>query len=283
MVHEDSVGLFQLPATDALSIAAVIKDIVIRMSLPLSLCRGQAYDGAAVMQGKCTGVATRLKEEEEAALPVHCLAHSLNLCLQDAGRKIQVIRDGMDVVKEIVKLINFSPKRKTLSSCKLQDNDQPDGTIAPLCLTHWTCRTAALESVIKHYTTIMDTMCEVNETTRDEYGLKAGGVLVALENFSTLFGLRLGYLLFGAAEETSKALQAKDTSVQEALTSATLLESYFKRLRTNESFESFFAATEALATELEINPPALPRYRQQPRRLDDGEEPHRFDSPKAMF
>ena len=195
VVHEDSVGLFQLPATYALTITAVIKDILICMSLPLSLCRGQAYDGAAVMQGKRTGVATRLKEEEEAALPVHCLAHSLNLCLQDAGRKIQVIHNGMDVVKEIVKLIKFSPKRKTLFSYKLQDNDQPGGTIAPLCPTCWTCRTAALESVIKHYTTIMDTMCEVNETTRDEYGLKAGGVLAALENFSTLFGLRLGHLL----------------------------------------------------------------------------------------
>jgi len=45
-------------------------------------------------------------------------------------------------------------------------------------------------------------MHEVNETTRDEYGLKAGGILAALENFSTLFGLRLGHLLFAAAEET---------------------------------------------------------------------------------
>jgi len=108
-----------MPATDALTIATVIKDILICTSLLLSLCHGQAYDGAAVMQGKRTCVATRLKEEEEAALPVHCLACSLNRCLQNSGRKIQVIRDGMDVVKEIVKLIIFSPKRKTLFMSKL--------------------------------------------------------------------------------------------------------------------------------------------------------------------
>lgn len=32
-----------------------------------------------------------------AALPVHCLAHSLNLCLQDAARQIELLRDAIDV------------------------------------------------------------------------------------------------------------------------------------------------------------------------------------------
>ena len=59
-------------------------------------------------------------------------------------------------------------------------------------------------------------MSEVNVTTRDEYGLKAGGILAALEKFSTLFGLRLGFLLFATAEEVSKGLQAKDTTLQQA-------------------------------------------------------------------
>ena len=76
-----------MPSTNAATIAAVTKDILTHTALSISLCRGQAYDGAAVMQGKQTSVATRLREEDEAAFPVHCLAHSLNLCLQDAGRK----------------------------------------------------------------------------------------------------------------------------------------------------------------------------------------------------
>ncbi|CAH1264075.1 Hypp2850 [Branchiostoma lanceolatum] len=67
----------------------------------------------------------------------------------------------------------------------------------------------------------MDTMHEVNATTRDEYGLKAGGVLAALERFNTLFALRLGQLLFSSAEEVSTTLQTKDLSVQEAVFSFT--------------------------------------------------------------
>ena len=54
------------------------------------------YDGAAKMQGKQSGIATRLKEEKTAAVPLHCLAHSLNLCLRDAAGSIIIIHDAMD-------------------------------------------------------------------------------------------------------------------------------------------------------------------------------------------
>ena len=125
------------------------------------------------MQGVRSGVATRLRAEEPAAIPVHCLAHSLNLCLQDAGRKITLIRDSMDVVKEIVKLVNFLPKRKSLFSSKVVQLDEEEqeghGTIRPLCPTRWTIRTGSLESVLNQYSVIMNTMQEVNETTHDEY------------------------------------------------------------------------------------------------------------------
>lgn len=52
----------------------------------------------------------------------------------------------------------------------------------------------------------MDAMDEVYRSTHDEYGLKAKGILTAMERFDTLFGLKLGYLLFGAAEEVSKCM-----------------------------------------------------------------------------
>ena len=75
-VSEDPLGLFYLPDTKADTITAVIKDLLLRCSLPLSSCRGQAYDGAANMQGKRTGVATQIKNDNSATLPVHYFAHS---------------------------------------------------------------------------------------------------------------------------------------------------------------------------------------------------------------
>ena len=106
-----------------LKIATVIKEIVTRICLPLDRCRGH---GAAVMQGKHFGLATRLRQEA-AATPVQCLAHPLNLCLQDTGKKIQVICDGLDLVREIVKLVNFqrhSFSQNQQRKRKLQDQVQ---------------------------------------------------------------------------------------------------------------------------------------------------------------
>jgi len=51
-IREDSLGLFSLPNTTADTLSVVLKDLLTCCNLPLSLCRGQAYNGAAAMQGK---------------------------------------------------------------------------------------------------------------------------------------------------------------------------------------------------------------------------------------
>ena len=38
--------------------------------------------------------------EEETAIPVHCFAHCLNLCLQDSAKKCECIRNALDLVFE---------------------------------------------------------------------------------------------------------------------------------------------------------------------------------------
>ena len=50
-ICEEPVGLFCVSKTDSSTLFTVMKDILCRCSLPLALCRGQAYDGAANMSG----------------------------------------------------------------------------------------------------------------------------------------------------------------------------------------------------------------------------------------
>ena len=115
-ISEDPVRLFCLTNTTADAICDAIKDILIRCSLPMSLCRSQAYDGASNMQGYRKGVATQIKRESPSALSVHCFAHKLNLCLQDVGKQLVFLRDALEVVREIAKLIKFSPKREPIEA-----------------------------------------------------------------------------------------------------------------------------------------------------------------------
>ena len=130
--------MIHVPSTTSATLTASIKDILIRCILPLSNCRGQAYDGASNMMGHLRGVATQLECEEPSALRVHCFAHCLNLCLQDVAKKCQPIRNALDNVMELSQLIRYSPKRSLVfKQCK--EELSPEGTgLRPLCLTRWT-------------------------------------------------------------------------------------------------------------------------------------------------
>ena len=57
-VFEDPLGFFEVPSINSETLFKALSDVLIRCTLPISLCRGQAYDGASNMQGHRTGLAT---------------------------------------------------------------------------------------------------------------------------------------------------------------------------------------------------------------------------------
>ena len=72
-VREDFISLYKMAAINSDSLLAAIKDMLLRMNLPISQCRGQCYDGAS---GSRTGVATQITREENRALFLHRFTHS---------------------------------------------------------------------------------------------------------------------------------------------------------------------------------------------------------------
>ena len=70
--HEDFIGMYLIDKPDAETIAASLKDILLRYSLDLDDCFWQAYDGAATMSGHLSGVAARLQNENPIAFRIHC-------------------------------------------------------------------------------------------------------------------------------------------------------------------------------------------------------------------
>ena len=78
---------------------------------------------------------------------------------------------------------------------------------------------------------LWETLQKVNAECHDEYGLTAGGYLAQMEKFSTYHGLKMSHLIFGAGEQISLMLQGKDTTLQDATTTADLAVCYLKRQR----------------------------------------------------
>ena len=117
-------------------------------------------------------------------------------------------------------------------------------------------------------------MDEIRVTTRDEYCLRANGLLYTLELFDTFFGLRLGYHLFGAAENVSLTLQRKNISLQDAFSAVETAKSFYKRMQSEEEFSQFYQKNVSIAKKLDIGEPMLQRQRRRPPRYEDGCSPH---------
>ena len=113
-VYEDVVGFYQLDNTKANTIYSAVFDSFQKMGIPFANCRGQAYDGARNFQGQVGGVAKHFQEDNAAALPVHSLAHCINLALPEAAHKVKSIREGLNVAMDVIQLIKLSPKQQVL-------------------------------------------------------------------------------------------------------------------------------------------------------------------------
>ena len=61
---------------------------------------------------------------------------------------------------------------------------------------------------------------------------------------NSLRSLKLGCLLFGCSENTSKVLQAKDITMQEAVSAISVTQSFYKRQMQDEAFNTFFDRVE---------------------------------------
>ncbi len=133
----------------------VIHDALTRMNIGFNIIRGQCYNGASSMSGRRSGVATRILQEELRALYTHCYGHSLNLACSNSVKECKVMRDSLDVVQEITKLVKKSPRRdSTLQAIKESMRSDSPG-VRVLCPTRWTVRADALHSIACNYKALL--------------------------------------------------------------------------------------------------------------------------------
>lgn len=123
---------------------------------------------------------------------------------------------------------------------------------------------------------------KVIQQGKDEYAMKANGLLNSMLKFSTYFGLKVSHLIFSASEQLSLNLQGKDTTTQDAVQASKLAVSLLNRQRCDDVYESFYSC---IVDECEdvTDEPALPCQSRLPRQVDNGAPAHIFDSPKSYF
>lgn len=115
------VGFYNAPSTTREVLTSVLKDILLRLDLPIEKLQGFAFDGAANMSGWHSGIQARLKEVCTDALHVHCSNHCLDLSLQEVAKTVRLVTDTLSFVREVDKLVRNSSKRKQAFAEKIDD------------------------------------------------------------------------------------------------------------------------------------------------------------------
>ena len=77
MSVKNFIGLYHVDDIKMDIIVAVLKDMILKLNLNLSICRIQCYDGATHIKK----AAAKIKAIEPKALYLHCYGHSLNLAM----------------------------------------------------------------------------------------------------------------------------------------------------------------------------------------------------------
>ena len=283
--HEELIGFYKLDNIEANTIVSAIKDVLQRLHLPMSKCRGQCYDGASTMKGPRSGVAKQLLEEESRAIYTHCYGHSLNLAIGDTVKGCKIMKISLDLIFEVSKLVKFSPKRDVHFE-KLKNELAPDSPgFCVLCPTRWTKRAASFKSVIDNYTVLQKLWEEsVDEVTDPSIKARIIGVESQFKTFRIYFGIQLGHLILQHSDNLSKTLQSDSLYAAAGQKIAAMTIATLKKVRNDESFDLFWQKIEKARRSLEVGEPILPRKRNMPKRYDDGiAQQEFFDDPKPFF
>ena len=235
------------------------KDSVLAaLGLKISDCRGQAYDGAANMSGRFTGLGQRILEENSKALHIYCAGHNLNLVLQDIIIEDGVFEKALEILNGVVRYIRKSPKR--LSSFTNVKHDE--STLRPLAPTRRVMRAPALDILLRNYDSLLSWLEEMqtDRSNTSKAKLKAQDHLRNLELFTTYFCLRVLQKIFGTAHSVHEKIQTRSFTVGEVRKAVdTLVSIYLCEYSSKEKIMHFYEEVRISASSLMIDIPSLPR------------------------
>ena len=263
---EAFIGLYEVSDTTGENLTNVIQDSLLRCGLTLEKLRGQCYDGARNMSGEFKGVQNRIKQDQPAALYVHCCAHSLNLALQEAAFEVEMVRDSMDYLQRAAVLLGRSAKRKAIL------HNVP-ATIKTLCPTRWAVRAESVSTAIDNYHGILEALEIVATNSKDDKGAEAHGLLEQFRKGKMYWSLLVARKVFDPADNLARVLQGEKMTVNGSLEAVRVTRNFLETMRTDECFCELMNMTDQAVHDHNLDHLAAPRMRKIPRRIDDGSVP----------
>lgn len=137
---------------------------------------GCNFDGASIMLGSKSGVAEKLKERVgDYLVPIHCVAHCLELAILDAAKEVPYLKTFQAVFKYY-----YSPKKRRELASLSDILDEAKAHYGGLKAVRWLASgNRALVALQTHYTVTVAHL-ENASTGKKEDAAKATGILKVL-------------------------------------------------------------------------------------------------------
>lgn len=243
-----------------------------RLNLPISGLRGQAYDGASNMAGKYSGAQAVIQQAQPLAPYVHCGAHCVNLVTQQACSASGVVRNALHWIHDLGTFFGQSGKLKDrFKAIVAAEGEGSVVSIRPLCPTRWTVRSPAIRAVLSQYTMVLNALDEM-AAGHSESASRAEGLRVRLQQGVVVLGLLLALDVISELEVLNASLQKNTQTMEGMLSAVSLVQDSLKSKRNTEHFEAIFKEAEDKCDSLSLEPIVLPRTHRPPKRLS-GEAP----------
>lgn len=279
-ISEYFLGLYETPLTNAETLYKVVKDVFTRYSLDITSLRGQCYDGAANMSGALSGLQKRIADDEPPVY-VHCIAHSLNLLVQDSFNGIPKVRDFLVFAKDILNYIRDSAKRLNFfNNIKTNTEDSGSSSLRPFCPTRWCLRVSSLKSLFDNYKEVCEFMTD-QSNENSEAGARANAFLEKMFSFEFYFLLKILINIFENIEVLNTNIQKVDINIADALKKIDCLARTLQTQRTN--YETLWEQIVNEKDNFNIDEPVLPRKKKVPLKLGGSKNQFFSNSPEDLY
>ncbi|KAK4871959.1 hypothetical protein RN001_016083, partial [Aquatica leii] len=205
--------------------------------------RGQGYDEAASMSGKFRGE--------------HCVSHSLNLALSNAG-EVPPIRNCFGIVEKMYAFFN-TPKRQLISQ-KSADSLAPDKAqrqkhkLKQLCPARWIQRHDTVLVMVQLLPAVAAALEEIKSWDDKDSSSNASLLLNSVEHSEVIISLLCSEKLLGYSLVLSKFLQTVNIDLVSVVNLASNVESAICQIRENskEEFSKIFRNANSIAESLSV-------------------------------
>lgn len=255
-IKESFLGFIALTSQDAEKITNEVCNFLEGNNIVIEKCRGQGYDGAAVMSGKYSGLQSRIKQKSQNAEYVHCASHNLNLVLNDSVNDITEMIVFYDLINQIYMFFSESlPRWQALRETSVE-SCIVSKTLKRLCPTRWSSRHDCLLAVKFNFISVLSCLTNIILiSSKSREVVEATALKKQMTCFQFVLMLVFQSKVLERIYVTSKTLQNENVSIDEATVLLERSLTEVKKIR--KEFEVVVKEAETLAEgwNIESSPP----------------------------